>query len=95
MILSAADQTAMLAAIGEAVTVNGVSVTADFRLESAPVQIFDGSVMSSNPMARISSADFSARSVDYGSNVIARSVTYTVAEIRQEQSGFYLLILTK
>lgn len=95
MLFSAADQTAMIAALGESITLNSATVTADFRLESAPVQIFDGSVMSSAPTARITDAVKVANSADYGSTVTARSVNYTVAEMRQEQSGLWLLILTK
>ena len=57
--------------------------------------MFDGSVMSSTPVVRVTAADFAARSIDYGSTVTARSVNYTVAEIRQEQSGLYMLALTK
>lgn len=95
MILSAADQSTVIAALGETVTVNGTSITGDFRLESQPVQMYDGSVMSSAPTLRITAADYTARSVAYGSTVTARSVNYTVAELRQEQSGLWLLILTK
>lgn len=103
MLLSAADQTDAIAALGEAcshsVTVAEVTTvtafTGDFRLESQPVQLFDGSVMSSAPMVRITEAVKSALAIDLGSSITARSVAYTVAEARQEQSGLWLLILTK
>lgn len=95
MTLTAADQAAIIAALGETVTVNGATVTGDFRLESQPVQLYDGSVMSGAPSLRITAADHAARSVDYGSAITARGVSYTVVEIRQEQAGLYLLTLTK
>lgn len=95
MIFTPADQTALIAALGETVTIGGVSVTGDFRLESTPVALYDGSVMSSSPSLRITAADYTARAVDYGTAVTARGVDYTVAELRQEQSGLWLLSLTR
>lgn len=93
MIFTPADQTAIIAAIGETITLNGVSVVADFRLESQPVQLFDGSIMSSSPVARITAAEHAANAVDYGTLVTARGIDYSVSEIRQEQSGLMLLVL--
>lgn len=95
MQLSPADQAAMISAVGETVTIGGVSVTADFRTESAPVQVFEGRVMSSSPVCRVTAADFTASSIDYGTPITARGIDYAVSEIRQEQSGFYLLALVK
>lgn len=96
MQFSAADQAAMLAAVGETITVGGSSITADYRTNSKPVQLFDGSVLSSAPLARISAADYAATAADIGTAVVARGITYTVAEPpREEESGLWLLILTR
>jgi hypothetical protein len=103
MQFSTADQTALIGALAETVTLSvtvgtNTSTTAllgDFRLESAPVQMYDGTVMSSAPIVRITDAVRTDNSIALGSTLICRSVTYTVAEMRQEQSGLWLLILNK
>lgn len=95
MQLSAADQTAIIASLGETITLAGTAALADFRTESTPVVMYDGSVMGSSPTARITAAELAAHAVTYGSTVVARGVSYTVTEIRQEQSGLVLLALTK
>lgn len=95
MIFSAADQTALIAALGESVTLAGTSVVADFRREGNPVNGFDGSVICSAPTLRIPAALRATLEVGYGTPVIAGAAAYQVAEIIEEQSGLVLLILTR
>lgn len=101
MQLSAAEQTALLADIGETVTFAAVgegtatTCTGFFRLPYQVVTMFDGGVSSAEPSVVLTAADAAAQSADYGRALSVRGVDYLVSEVQADNSGLVRLILTK
>lgn len=95
--LSATDQTAIIAAMPGAATatVGSTDITVDFRTESAPVQYADGSIEQGKPYCIATAADVAANAIDHGSALtISADIWYVIGKT-QRQDGMFRLILSK
>ena len=95
--LSAADQTAIIAGMPSkaTATIATVAITVDFRTESEPVVYSDGSIEQGKPYCIATAADVAARSIDHGTAIVIGSTTWYCIGKTQKQDGMYRLILSK
>jgi len=83
--------TAVLARLGEPVTVNGQSVTGDFAQPWQQGFLEGVSASASQPQVVLADEDVPANPV--GLSVVARGGTYTIAEARPDGYGLTTLLL--
>lgn len=95
MKFSAADQTAMIATLGEAVTIGTTSTTGDFRTSARDVNLFTGQVESTGPYCRVTESQVADLGITHGTSVTAGGVAYTVIGINEETGGFVTLNLAE
>lgn len=89
--LEARTNTAALAVFGEAVSVDGVDIVADFHEPDEEVRFGDVSAVARVPRLVLLSADVPAQPV--GKTVEARDRNFTIADARHDGRGMAILEL--
>lgn len=82
---------AVLAAFGEAITLNGVAVRGDFCEPSDLIHLEGVSATANKPQIVVASSDVPASPV--GKAVVARSRNYTVGDATPDGRGLTMLML--
>ena len=94
-LLSEADLAGMLSAIGQTVTVDGHSITAEFRQAAIDLNVVTGVYESTAPLLRVTSGQVATYGIRHGTQVIVAGTTWYVTAMTEETAGFVALDLTQ
>lgn len=90
-----ADITAMLSAMGQAVTIGSGSYTGVYESPGQVANLFSGGVETTVPALLMASTDVTAAGITHGTSIVTDGTTYKVIGIEPDGTGFTALILTE